>query len=662
MKYYVGDKYAELFVMIKKSDNYITNPTSLDCGLLEICEKRFSRRSFVKTTLAASVVNLAGCDDIENNVNGAEKISSSLNETDSSNFNFIEIEHGIDANHLVAPDHSAEILLRWGDPIFENAPEFDFSNQSAETQLKQFGYNNDFIGYLPLTSKPEQDARALLCVNHEYPINGLMVPELENDAYASITEEQLNVAMASVGNTIVEIVMSDGEWSINKASKYNRRITPLDTIIEMSGPVAGHPRLQTNADPEGKAVLGTLNNCAGGMTPWGTFLTCEENFNFHFSGKLDERHPESENHKRYNVPSDFLYWGKFNKRFDVGVEPNEPNRFGWVVEIDPMDPNSTPKKRTAMGRFKHEGGENVIAPNGRLVVYMGDDQRFEYLYKFVTDDVVDIDNPKNNTDILDKGTLYVAKFYQEGYLEWLPLVYENELLQTEFESLAEILLEPRRAADLLGATPMDRPEDVVPNSKTGKVYVMLTNNTRRNEANAANTRVNNAFGHIIEITEKDGDFTGSRAEWDLLVKAGDPKNPEVDALWNSATSDNGWFACPDNGVIDPQGRLWVSTDSSTKARTTGTNDGLWALETVGPLRGKSKMFFRVPNGAELCGPEFSDDGESLFLAVQHPGDREELGGGVRLNTATTLWPDFVEGTPPRPSIMVVRKKGGGPIA
>lgn len=656
--------------MITKGDNHITNPVASVSEFSEICEKRFSRRSFIKTGLAggvsAAMVNVAGCSI------GQDKDSQTLGDSlknsfsGEPSFDFIEIEHGIDQYHHVAPDHSADILIRWGDPLFEDAPVFDFHNQTVEAQLQQFGYNNDYIGYLPLEleDNPEDniDERALLCVNHEYPIHGLMIPDLATDSQASITQEQLNISMASVGNSIVEIVKIDNKWSINKRSKYNRRITALETEMELTGPVAGHPRVRTSNDLDGKTVIGTFNNCAGGMTPWGTFLTCEENFNYHFSGELELDHLETENHERYNVPSDFLHWGKFDKRFDVGVEPNEPNRFGWVVEIDPLDPESTPKKRTAMGRFKHEGGENVIAPDGRLVVYMGDDQRFEYLYKFVTDEVVDLETPKNNKDILDHGTLYVAKFYEQGHLEWLPLVHDNVVLNTKFESQAEILLEPRRAADLLGATPMDRPEDVTPNLKTGKVYVMLTNNTRRTETNEANPRTNNAYGHIIEITEIEGDFSGVRSNWDLLVKAGDPDDSGVGAQWHSQTSKNGWFACPDNGVIDPQGRLWVSTDSSTKASTTGTSDGLWAMETEGSLRGMSKMFFRVPSGAEMCGPEFSDDGESLFLAVQHPGDREELNGAARLKDATTLWPDFESGMAPRPSIVVVRKKSGGQVA
>jgi len=651
--------------MNDQGDNRVTNPqTSTDHSFEEICERRFSRRTFVKTGVAAGVamatLQLSGC---------AEDSSDEVTQRDSqwrqhnpykSSYDFREIEHGSDEHHHVAPDHKAKVLLRWGDPLFNDSPDFDPQNQTARSQSMQFGYNNDYVGYLALEPKSGQQSRGLLCVNHEYPIPGLMFPDFADDGYEKMTAEQVAVTQASVGNSIVEVGQIDGEWSVNVGSKYNRRISALDTPMKVTGPAAGHHRMKTKADRHGRKVIGTMNNCAGGMTPWGTYLTCEENFNGHFSGTLPTNHPESENHKRYNVPTDYTNWGKHDKRFDIGVEPNEPNRFGWVVEIDPLDPNSTPKKRTALGRFKHEGGECIVAPDGRVVVYMGDDQRFEYLYKFVSRDKVNVDNPRANRDLLDHGTLYVAKFYDDGFLEWLPLVHENGPLEAQFESQAEVLIEARRAADLLGATPLDRPEDVVPNSKSGKVYAMLTNNSKRKEADAANPRVENSFGHIIELTELDDDFSSTRGYWDIIVRCGNPAIPSHGARWNAQTSNNGWFVSPDNGVVDPDGRLWVSSDQGSKTFMSGTNDGLWALETEGAKRGTGKMFFRVPNGAELCGPAFTDDGETLFVAVQHPGDQGRP-GEVRVNTASTLWPDFKKGMPPRPSILAIQKKAGGKV-
>ncbi len=649
--------------MNDQGDNKITNRSQAE-SFNQVCERRLTRRGFVKSSIAvgvgAAALQLGGCGGDE----PSEEVAIDNRWRDQnpykSRFEFKEIEHGGDEHHHVAPDHEANVLIRWGDPLFVDSPDFDPNNQTAEAQLKQFGYNNDYVGYLALEPKAGQDARALLCVNHEYPIPGLMFPNFPKDGYKNITAEQVKITQAAVGNSIVEVGLKDGKWSVNSRSKYNRRISALETEIKLTGPAAGHHRLKTSADPRGRKVIGTMNNCAGGMTPWGTYLTCEENFNGHFSGEIADNHPEAENHRRYNVPTDYTNWGKHDKRFDIGVEPNEPNRFGWVVEIDPKRPDAMPKKRTALGRFKHEGGECIVAPNGQLVVYMGDDQRFEYLYKFVSKGKVNMERPKANRDLLDEGTLYVAKFYDEGYLEWLPLTIDNGPLQAAFESQADILIDTRHAADLLGATPMDRPEDVVPNQHNGKVYVMLTNNSKRSEANNANPRTENYFGHIVEVSEMDNDFASERGYWDVVVKCGNPAIPSHQSDWNPETSKNGWFASPDNAVVDPDGRLWVSTDQGSKSFMTGTNDGLWALETDGALRGTGKMFFRVPNGAEMCGPAFSDDGESLFVAVQHPGDGGKP-GKIRVETATTRWPDFKDDMPPRPSIVAIRKKAGGKV-
>mgnify|MGYP006089626811 CR=1 FL=1 len=649
-----------------KDDDHSSNPTSGDLinSFQEICERRFSRRDLLKSGLVvgagASLGGLAACQpndgpDIKANSNGAASVQS--------NYAFEEIEHGIDENHHVAADHTAEILIRWGDPIFADAPEFDPNHQTAAKQLQQFGFNNDFIGYISLSPEAGQDERALLCVNHEYPNHGLMFPNFGVNRRDSLTREQMEISQAASGNSIVEVSRTGNKWQVERSSKYNRRLNALNTEIGISGPAANSPRLRTNADPDATAIIGTINNCAGGITPWGTYLTCEENINYYFSGKLPAGHREEANLKRYNFGLELFDWSKFDKRFDVSVEPNEPNRFGWVVEIDPFDPAYKPIKRTALGRFKHEGGENIIASDGRLVVYMGDDQRGEYLYKFVSRDKVDLENRAANKDLLDHGNLYVAKLSDDGSLNWLLLDIENPLLSSEFETQADILIQPRSAADLLGATRLDRPEDVVPNPKTGKVFVMLTNNTKRTEAqvDAANPRSPNYFGHIVEISETDQNHSNTTGRWDIVVLCGDPAQPAHGAQWNDNTSENGWFASPDNGVVDPAGRLWIATDQGEKVQMSGTNDGLWALETEGEARGTGKMFFRAPNGAELCGPIFADNGESLFVSVQHPGDINTQPGAARFNTATTLWPDFKDGTPPRPSLMAIRRKGGGSV-
>lgn len=477
--------------------------------------------------------------------------------------------------------------------------------------------------------------------------------------------------MAAHGGTVMEIAKdADGDWQPVPGSEFNRRITTSRTPMTLSGPAAGHPRLQTQADPTGRAVTGTLNNCAGGLTPWGTYLMAEENIQNYFIG-TSEGHPEKDNYDRLGIPGNLYPWGRYDRRFNINQEPNEANRFGWIVEVDPYDPTSTPVKRTALGRFKHEGCETALCPLGRVIVYSGDDQKFEYLYRYVSDNVYDPIHRKNNFELLDKGTLFVARFNEDGTGTWLPLSYgENGLDESNgFSSQADVLIETRRAADILGATPLDRPEDVQPNLQDGCVYVALTNNSSRTaeDVDAANPRGPNFWGQIVEIRPEAANHAARNFTWDLLATCGDPETPAVQANWNSETTPNGWFACPDNFAVDPSGRLWVATDQGGGwSRTSGSADGIWALGTKGDTRGLGKMFFRVPVGAEMCGPCFSDDGETLFVAVQHPAadGTEHFRGFERKSTygdPATRWPDFDPAMPPRPAIVAIRRKNGGRV-
>jgi len=606
----------------------------------DIVEARITRRALLKgagaTAVMALTVPLMACEP------GAE----------ADDFSFNEINRGSDETHHVPDGYSADILLRWGDPLFADAPAFDSSKLSAADQERQFGYNCDYIGFHALSDK-----HGLLCVNHEYFSSQLVFEGVAQGRKRSKAE--CEVEQAGHGGSIVEIVRdAAGKWSPNLASSYNRRITAGSTDMILTGPAAGSDRLKTEDDPSGRHVVGTMNNCAGGITPWGTYLMAEENINGNFMGDLPADHHEARNHKRYGVPGNRYNWGEYFDRFDIAKTPNEPNRFGWVVEVDILDPASTPKKRTALGRFKHEGAENVLAPDGRVVVYMGDDQRFDYVYKFVSGKAYDPADRKANMDLLDEGTLYTARFDEDGTVHWLPLVFGNGPLtpENDFNSQADVLIEARRAADLLGATPMDRPEDVEPNPSTGRVYVMLTNNHKRKDGqqDAANPRAKNIYGHIIEIVEPDGDFASTTSTWDILVRCGDPKDPQAGATWHNATSEDGWFGSPDNCAIDPSGRLWVSTDGN---ENTGACDGLWALSTDGKQRGRSRAFFRAPIGAEVCGPRFTADGRSLFIAVQHPGDVD----GASAENPATRWPDFESNVPPRPSVIVVQRQDGGKV-
>ncbi|MER8447445.1 PhoX family phosphatase [Mesorhizobium sp. M1066] len=633
----------------------------------EIIAARFSRRGFLKGSLAVSAIAAT--------VSPLALISADeARAAGGSAFAFDELEAGIDDKHHVASGYDADVLLRWGDPLFADSPDFDPTKQSAVAQAKQFGYNNDYVGYIPIGGSAEH---GLLVVNHEYTNPHLMFPGIvkivEKDGkksaeVAPLSKEQVDVEMAAHGGTIVEIRKDGGKWQVVRDGKLNRRITS-NTEMALSGPVAGHDRVKTNADPSGTKVFGTFNNCAGGVTPWGTYVMAEENIHGYFSGELPEGHKEAANYKRLGIPEGAYEWAAHYERFDIAKEPNEANRFGWIVEVDVNDPTSTPRKRTAMGRFKHEGAESIVAKDGRVVFYLGDDERFDYVYKFVTRAAFNPNDRAANKDLLDDGTLHVAKFAEDGTVEWLPIVFGQGPLTAEngFASQADVLIETRRAADLLGATKMDRPEDVQPNGVNGKVYVMLTNNSKRkaDQVDAANPRAENAFGHIIEIAEDGGDFTAANGKWEVLLKCGDPAVADVGATFSTATTANGWFGMPDNCAVDSAGRLWVATDGQGP-KATGRTDGLWAVDTEGAARATSKLFFRVPIGAEMCGPLFAPDDQTAFVAVQHPGDGgedwEAFGRPSYYEDLSTRWPDFKPDMPVRPSVVAITRQGGGKIA
>ncbi|XOV84175.1 MAG: PhoX family phosphatase [bacterium] len=640
-------------------DNTYSNPRAHDDDALEqILNRRLSRRGLVRNAVVLgaglSLQNVSGCATTETK----DELAETDVLTHSPRFEFEEIARGSDQTHHVPVGYEADVLLSWGDPLFPDATAFDPQQQSVVAQSRAFGYNCDFVGFFPLSPAEDNVPRGLLCVNHEYTSSLLMFPDVAADFPKSMTAELCAIEMAAHGGSVVEIRHTDGRWQVALGSSFNRRIMADGTPMLFTGPAAGHPRLVIGSEPSGRQCSGTLNNCAGGITPWGTYLMAEENFHGYFQGAVSADHPEYGNHQRYGVPGGWFQWGRYRDDFNISYEPNAPNRFGWVVEVDIMDPQSVPKKRTALGRFKHEGAESVIAPDGRVVLYMGDDERFEYVYKFVSENRYDPEDRRANLTLLDHGTLYVARFEEDGRVTWLPLEYGREPLTEKngFESQADVVIETRRAADLLGATQMDRPEDIEAQPQTGRVYVMLTNNTLRDtdNLNPANPRPNNAFGHVIEITTPDGDHAATTAQWDILIRCGDPSDPSVGAQWNAATSPNGWFGSPDNCAFDASGRLWIATDGN---ETTGAADGLWAIETQGPLRGTGYAFFRAPVGAEVCGPRFTPDGKTLFLAVQHPGD----GDGATFESPTSRWPDFDAASPPRPSVVAVYRKDRGKI-
>lgn len=571
-------------------------------------------------------------------------------------------------------------VINWGDPVLADAPAFDALAQTEASAAKQFGYNSDYVGVLPL-----QGSTALLCVNHEYTNEELMFP-----ATGYTSAEIKKIAIQSHGLSIVKIHRvggpGSGDWKTSDPdNKHNRRITGT-TEFEVTGPAAGDPRLRTTADPSGRKVLGTFNNCAGGSTPWGTVLSGEENFNQYFdkSGALDARYTAS--YARYGLTgSGTRGWSEVDSRFDLTTEPHEPFRHGWIVEIDPYDASSTPRKQTMLGRFKHEGANIIIADNGKAVAYMGDDERGDYIYKFVSADTYDGRDTQaarlRNLQLLTRGTLYVAKLTGDdatalnadgsfvpadgefdGSGQWIALTSDTESFVPGF-SVADVLINTRLAADAVKPTRMDRPEDVEPNPVNRKVYAALTNNSDRatkwpvDEANPlakSFTRPalgaplvqqkGNRNGYVLEMTEAGGDHTGTAFAWTLLLVCGEPSSPET--YFAGFPKDQvSPISCPDNIAFDEVGNLWISTDGAVL----GGHDGLFRVPVEGPNRGNVQQFLTVPKGAETCGPLINNADQSVWIAVQHPGEKS----GSTFATPFSTWPhthDF-----PRPGVVVTWK-------
>jgi secreted PhoX family phosphatase len=612
-----------------------------------------SRRTMLKGIAAGGAFGLFGCGTM-----GAES-GPSASADGSAPLTFTELARTTDDKAHVASGYNMQVLLAHGDPIRRGAAAYNPLTQTAADQERQFGADADFISYMSLPLGSRNSTRGLLGVNHENHQASLSLPGNPSQ----LTREQVEIQMAAIGFSIVEIAKEGNRWRVVEDSRYNRRIS-ANSPMRISGPAAGSPRMRTSADPTGTTSFGTVNNCAGGTTPWHTMLTAEENFQNYFAGD-PTKGPEAATRKRFNLTGKGRYadWGRYFERFNLDKEPNEPNRFGWIVEIDPYDPKSTPVKRTALGRCAHECATHAVSHDGRIAIYSGDDARMEYVYKFVTEGKFDPKNREANRDLLDRGTLYAARFEANGKMRWLPLVHGQGQLTAAngFNDQADVLIETRRAAQLAGATPMDRPEDVEAHPLTGRVYVVMTFNERRtaDQVNAANPRANNKFGHIIEIVPPlvggKPDHAATECDWGFFLLGGDPKIAEHGARYGGPVTANGWVAAPDNLAFDPKGRVWISTDGQDDAA--GFNDSLYGACVSGPQRGVTRAFFNGPAGCEVCGPEFTPDGKTLFLAIQHPGLEKDS----TFDKPSTRWPDFKSDMPPRSAVVAITKSDGGEI-
>jgi uncharacterized protein len=580
----------------------------------------------------------------------------------------------------VPAGYVVDIIAKWGDGIFPDSPAFNADTQTAASQARQVGYNHDFQAFFENNTA---GTAGTLFINHEYTDATRMIPGYDRATTDNAKlKGWVDIELEAHGGTVVELARSNNTsaWKINKEGKRNRRIT-ANTRMVFSGPAARDARLIGGA-------TGMLNNCGGGRTPWGTVLTAEENFNQYF-GNVDKmpNGVSKDNYRRMglNALASDRQWEKvYPDRFDTSINIDEAMKHGWIVEIDPDDASSVPVKHTAMGRFKHEAATVVVADNGQVVVYSGDDERFEFFYKYVSYGFYDAKLGKKNSQLLTEGTLHVAKLNADGTAEWIPLVFGSrpELSAPRFSSQSDILLRTREAGTAVGATKMDRPEDVETNPKTGKVYVALTNNGNRrtvttDEAErAANPRFSsvegNRTGHLLELTEtsKSG-HAGKSFKWDIFMLAGDPGATGAsrvtsaskavgsrDLYFGGFTGAVSPIGSPDNVAFSPDGMLWVATDGAPGS--VGFNDALHAVPTTGPKRGQVLQFLSVPAGAETCGPEFSADQKTLFIAVQHPGEDAAIANRNPKINSQSSWPDG-PGTQPRPASIAIRKVDGGII-
>ena len=645
-------------------DDIISNPTNNET-FEEVIEKRFSRRGFVGGLLAAGAITALGGVD---SVLAAVPKQTPAGSTASPLLGFQGIPVSELDDLVVPPGYTAEVLIRWGDPL-SNGPAFnnDASN-SADDQALQWGMHNDGMVYFPL----QGSKRGLLVVNSEYTDDVLLFPDGLANWDAAKTRKSLNAH----GVNVIEVEdvrglgrnqrngrgrgATQGNWQVVRPSRYARRITGL-TPIDISGPAAGDDRLKTSVDTTGRRVLGTLNNCAMGFTPWGTYLACEENFNGYFR-KVGTQTPLE---ARYGITAGgFGYlWHTTDSRFNANAEPNEPNRFGWVTEIDPFDPSSTPVKRTSLGRFKHEGAWVQEARDGRVVVYSGDDEQFEYIYRYVSADRWRKMRARGISP-LDEGTLYVAKFNSDGTGTWLPLTPENPALSGW--SMADILINTRGAADLAGATKMDRPEwiDTFPDSLTA--IATLTNNSRRGTGSnpgtdAPNPRAANTYGHIITWRYAK-DWTEDTFYWDIFALAGDPAEP---THGSNIVGDK--YGSPDGIYVAPSGRLWIQTDVSGSSINPENRSGAYQgfgnnqMLAADPNTGETRRFLVGPNVCEVTGVFVTPDERTMFVGIQHPGEAPSGRNDPANPKRFSSWPDGPSGGRPRSALVVITKDDGGVI-
>lgn len=611
----------------------MNNPRPEDCDFDQVVESRISRRGFLQGGLTFGSFAVIGGTFFAGSANAA-----------TDRFAFDAVSASTDDTIVVPKGYKAEILVRWGDPLWSDAPEFDPETRgTAASQERAFGDNTDGQDIF------QYNGHTLLVVNNEYTNRDILWGNNPDAKPAS--DDDIAKGMMAHGVSVVELAQNGATWILVKDSPFNRRITP-QTDMALTGPASGHDLLKTKDDSTGMISKGTWNNCGNGKTPWGTYLTCEENFNGYFSA-ADEAHQVSAEMKRYGVSSkDWGYgWAKIDERFDVSKNPNEPNRAGYIVEIDPTDPTSTPRKLTALGRFKHENAEAIVNADGRVVVYMGDDERGEFMYRFVSKGVYAPGADTN--ELLEKGTLYAAQFNDDGTGTWLALTPET----TGMASAAEICVYTRQAGSAVGATTMDRPEWIAANPNKAELYCALTNNKNRGiKPNAGgdetpvggpNPREANKYGQIVRWWPEDEDHTADGFTWDLFVLAGNPTVHSDDRAGSQNVNAGNMFNSPDGIKFDSNGLLWIQTDGNYSNEGDFASQGNNQMLVGDPITGEIRRFLVGPKECEVTGLSWSPDRRTMFVGIQHPGE-----------DGNSHWPEGGNAVA-RSAIIAVSREDGG---
>ncbi|WP_373945210.1 PhoX family phosphatase [Vibrio chagasii] len=654
----------------------------------EVLEANLSRRNVLKGGLGISAMTAFGAFGLGgHSTANAATMQATGAQKSTATLAFESVKGSLTDSVVVPKGYTAQVLVPWGTPLNKQGnPWLKDGTNNAQDQANALGMHHDGMHFFPLDGNSND---GLLVINHEYidqkalHANG---PTYNEGARPNIDE--IRKEINAHGVSVVRVKLEGNQWVMVDNDPLNRRYTGA-TVMDLSGPVAHSEFTKTKFSQDGSQARGTLNNCGNGYTPWGTYLTCEENWPGYFVNKgtttpAQERIGIATDKTRYSW--DTLSGDKQERldefaRFDVTPTAdspmddyrNEAHGHGYIVEIDPYTANSRAKKRTALGCFRHEGCTFGKLTEGEpIVFYSGHDSRFEYLYKFVSEakwDPRDAE-PSNRLSAgdkyMDKGTLYVAKFNDDGSGTWLPLTLSSKTtnggkLGDTFDSQAALIVNTAGAADLVGATPMDRPEWCSVDPMTGTAYLTLTNNNKRKEANSANPRVNNKFGHVIRWDEGK---TAGEFDWDIFV-FGSPA-VEDKSINRSGLTDMNQFASPDGLAFDARGILWIQTDNGADEVTGYTNDQMLAVvpsqltddqgnSTVIDANNQAqlKRFFVGPNGCEVTGFTISPDFKSLFVNIQHPAN----------------WPSSDDATAqtqgnvrPRASTVVIRREDGGEIA